>query len=213
MSVFDDLINQIREAYGNCLHYYDAGVGTSRSGQGNKRHETELFFATSFIRGTSFAMTVHQRDWPVKEVHTTRSIAAQWVGTDALYWFRERDTVDPVSSVDKLLAQCTGVCQGLMGWTMPLLIPGTTKYDPLRLLAASSISDASVGGVECICLSKTSTNKLTSESGSEQPLPSNKVSLWVDKKSHLIKKTFVTIHHGEFSLEQEAYFDFCIRRS
>jgi hypothetical protein len=211
MNAYQEIIERIRSSYSSCMHYYDAGIGISRSGGGSSRHVTQHFFTTSFSRGLSLTMTVHLRDNPVKGHHNTWVIAAQTAGASTEYWFGARGNLERESSLHLLLARSGGVCRGLTSWTLPLLVPDAFGDSPLQRLKNPSISEAKIDGVDCLCLSSAGTSESRIAHPSTEIEPSDTIALWVDKRSSMIKKTLFTLRGPDLALEQEATFDFYVK--
>lgn len=210
---FEEIVMRIRNSYGNCTEYFDLGIATSEFNTAHRSQLLELVFTTSFFRGSSIAMTFHRRN-PKYHRHTrTCTIAARLVDRDSEYWWGKYPNISPVPSLHSLLAGSTGTSLGLSLLIVPLLIPDAYQYGTLHKFAAPHISEVNVEGVDYICLScdRSCERSGDVETSHQRVALHSSTTLWIDKKSYMIKKSADRIVAGDHVIEEKANINVCYR--
>ena len=179
------ILDRMRKAYADCKTYRDSGVVKVVVVLDTGNHMDERPFTTAFVRPDQFRF-----DYKVK--NSRRLI---WSNGKAVHTWQDGEPgIQQPESLQLALAGATGVSGGSAARIPAMLMPDKLKgWGGVHISDAKRIKDGKLEKVECFRVE-----------GKNVDIP---ISLWIDKKSYLVRRIDEQEKFDNFRTEQTTTYD------
>ena len=185
-----DLLDRMAKAYAGCKSYRDSGVVQTVFVKADGSLAVEKPFRTAFVRPDRFRFEFSQKgpDGKVSRYIIWRK------GQDIQTWWDLEPGVKKPESLNLALAGATGV-SGTSAHTVPrLLLPKAVEgRSLLELTDVRRVGDARLGKAECYRVAG--------------KFAANPMTLWIDKKTFLVRKIEQQMKFPDFRAEQTTTYE------
>ncbi len=160
------ILDRTAKAYVDCKSYRDSGVVTTVSVRDNGKRTVEIMpFTTAFVRPEVFRFEVEDNN---------RRYLISANGRNVQTWWDVRPGIQHPKSLQQAVARATGI-SGTVAHRIPtMLMPGKFKGWGDIPKDAKRIKDSKLENVECFRL--------------EGKYVDNPITLWIDRKSYLVRR-------------------------
>jgi outer membrane lipoprotein-sorting protein len=179
------LLDRMSKAYADCKTYRDSGVVTTLFVQDTGNRTVEKPFKTAFVRPDQFRFEYKEEIrryiiWSKrKELQT---------------WWDVKPGIEKPGSLLLAVAGATGVSSGSAARIPAMLMPDRLGgWGGVYISGAKRIEDGKLEKVECFCV--------------EGKYFGNTITLWVDKKSYLVRRVDEQAKFANFRTEQTTTYD------
>jgi len=184
------VLERMAKAYANCKSYRDSGVVKTVFIEANGQRTVEKPFTTAFVRPDRFRFEYKERSPDGRE-----SRYLVWrQGKDVQTWWDVTPGIKKADSLGLALAGATGV-SGSSAHTVPsLLLPQEVGGRRLTdMTEVKRIEDAKLGEADCFRL--------------QGMYASNPMTLWIDKKTYLVRRVDTQNKFDNFRTEGTTTYD------
>lgn len=184
-----ELLNRMARVYADCKTYRDTGVVKTVFHDKLGKRTTEKPFKTAFVRPERFRFKY------TEELLGRKDRYIVWRdGKEVQTWWDIRPGVEKKASLGLALAGATGV-SGSSAHTVPaLLMPKEVGGRRLTdITEAKRIEDAKLDEAECFRV--------------EGKLVNSPMTIWIDKKTFLVRRIDSTSKFDDFSTETTTTYD------
>lgn len=183
------IVERMTKAYADCKSYQDSGVVTTMFFMADRDRTTERPFTTAFVRPDRFRFEYKENDGSTKP---SRYII--WSSSkDIQTWWDVRPGIEKPKSMQLALAAATGVSGGSSHTIPSLLLPGKVGASLSAMTIPKRVQDGNLGKVECFRIEGTLGN---------QPC-----TVWIDKKSYLLRRIDEQTQFDDFRTEQTTTYN------
>lgn len=184
-----DVLDRTAKVYAGCKSYRDTGVVTIVFVAATGDRTDERPFETTFVRPDRFRFEYTRN----RRARGDRYIVWR-KGEEVRTWWDVKPGVERPESLELALAAATGVSGGSAHTIPALLLPQEVGGGRLTdLKEARRAEDASLDGVECFRI--------------EGTYGGHPVTVWIDKKSFLVRRISSTTQFDDFRTEETTTYD------
>jgi outer membrane lipoprotein-sorting protein len=184
-----DVLDRMAKVYAGCKSYRDSGVVKTVFIQDANNHTVEKPFTTAFVRPDRFRF-----EYKEKQDGQERRYLVWRKGKEVQTWWDIKPGIEKPESLDLALAGATGV-SGVSAHTVPaLLLPNEVGGRRLTdMTGAKRIEDAKLDKVDCFRI--------------EGKYADSPMTLWIDKKTFLVRRIDSQQKFGNFRTEATTTYD------
>jgi RNA polymerase sigma factor (sigma-70 family) len=182
------IVDRMTEAYADCKSYRDTGLVKTLFVLNVGNHTVEKPFTTAFVRPDRFRFE-YKENVGGQETRFIIWSSAKEVQT----WWDLQPGIEKGKSLDLALGGAAGV-SGLASLNIPqLLLPDKLGWSRLALKEAKRADDGKLDKVECFRV--------------EGKFGGNPITVWIDKKSYLVRRIDEQATFDTFRTEQTTTYD------
>ena len=179
------ILDRMAKAYADCKSYRDSGVVTTVFVMDTGKRTVEKPFTTAFVRPELFR-------FEYKNKNRRYLISAN--GQNVQTWWDLKPGIQKPESLQLAVGGATGVSGGSAARIPAMLMPGKLKgWGGVHISDAKRIKDGKLENVECFRL--------------EGKYADNPITLWIDKKSYLVRRIDQQTKFDDFRTEQTTTYD------
>ncbi len=179
------LLDRTSKTYANCKTYRDSGVVTTLFVQDTGNRTVEKPFKTAFVRPDQFRF--EYKDGTSRYIIWSK-------GKELRTWWDVKPGIEKPESLQLAVAGATGVSSGSAARIPAMLMPDQLGgWGGIHISGAKRIDDGKLEKVECFRV--------------EGKYVNNPITLWVDKKSHLVRRVDEHTKFDNFRTEQTTTYD------
>jgi len=177
------------KAYTDCKSYRDLGVVKTVFVRETGNRTDEKPFTTAFVRPDRFRFEYKAKIGNQQIRHIIWSN-----GTKIQTWWDAKPGIKKPKSLQLAVAEATGVSGGSAARIPAMLMPGKTKgWGGVHISDAKRIEDGKLERIECFRL--------------EGKYGDNPITLWIDKKSYLVRRIDEQAKFDNFRTETTTTYD------
>ena len=179
------ILDRMAKAYADCKSYRDSGVVTTVFVKNTAKRTVEKPFTTAFVRPDLFR-------FEYKDKNRRYLISAN--GQNVQTWWDVKPGIQKPESLLLALGGATGVSGGSAARIPAMLMPGKLKgWGGVHISDAKQIKDGKLENVDCLRL--------------EGKYAGNPITLWIDKKSYLVRRIDEQRKFDDFRTERTTMYD------
>ena len=179
------ILDRMAKAYADCKSYRDSGVVTTVFVKNTVKRTVERPFTTAFVRPDLFR-------FEYKDNNRRYLISAN--GQNVQVWWDVKPGIQKPESLQLAVGGATGVSGGSAARIPAMLMPGKLKgWGGVHISDAKLIKDGKLENVECFRL--------------EGQYADNPITLWIEKKSYLVRRIDEQRKFDDFRTEQTTTYD------
>lgn len=182
--VTERILDRMAKAYAECKSYRDSGVIKTKYFT-KTAYSLEHSFNTAFVRPDRFRFEIKDEDHRLL-------ISAN--GQNVQTWWDLEPGIQTPKSLEFAMAQAVGFSGGFVGRIPAMLMPNKLEIPGgLDLIAPKQIEDGKLQNVECFRL--------------EYNFRDEQFTLWIDKRSYLVRRIDEQIKLDRIRIERTTTFD------
>jgi outer membrane lipoprotein-sorting protein len=184
-----DVLARMAKVYAGCKSYRDTGAVKTVFVDATGNRTVEKPFKTAFVRPDRFRF-----EYTAKQGGREDRYIVWRKGKEVQTWWDITPGVEKPESLDLALAGATGVSGGSARTVPTLLLPKEVRGGRLTdLTEAKRADDAKIGKVDCLRI--------------EGKYGGHPMTLWIDKKTFLVRRIDSKKKFDDFSTEQTTTYD------
>jgi len=183
------ILDRMAKAYGDCKSYRDAGVVKTVLVLDTGNRTDEKPFTTAFVRPDQFRFQYKAK------VGNRQLRSIIWSnGNEIQTWWDTKPGIQKPKSLQLAVGGATGVSGGSAARIPGMLMPGKTKgWGGVHISDAKRIEDGKLEKTDCFRL--------------EGQYGDNPITLWIDKKSYLVRRIDEQAEFDNFRTETTTTYD------
>jgi outer membrane lipoprotein-sorting protein len=179
------VLDRMSKTYADCKTYRDSGVVKTLFVQDTGNRTVEKPFKTAFVRPDQFRFEYKEE---------TRRYIIWSKGKEVQTWWDVKPGIQKPESLQLAVGGATGVSSGSAARITAMLMPDKLQgWGGVRISDAKRIEDGNLEKVECFRL--------------EGKYGNNPITLWIDKKSYLVRRIDEQAKFDNFRTEQTTTYD------
>lgn len=205
-----EVLDRVAKKYADCSYYQDTGTVTTVTTRAKRKYTAKRTFATAFARQSGqFRFEFQSKSFDNKD---EKYIISQHPDRNVLSWWDLQPGVKSTRSLSTAIARATGVSYGTASYVPSLLLRNQIR--PLKgriteLIELGPIEEGMLNGVECYRIRGMHGHV---ENLRALNLPLNPLTIWIEKKSFLIRRVDDEVDLGDTHIQQTVLYNPSINR-